>query len=262
VLAAVLFGGVGALLYIALGERNAVRASDVAASAAGSSKPAAMRGDADAAVLASPTPGSAARDTEPARAPARPERDPVPPEPTGFAGATAGTGSSAEPSEASRKPGADDKHRKPLPRPVAVRRPVAVADDKDPKTASVLIRQAKAAEGASKWDEARAAYQRLEKFRPYRSEAMYGQAWNAFQMNDAKMAEQIAGQLATEGGPFKVKAMFLYADALYVQSQYSRAKVIYQKLRTELHGDQRAIAQKKIAACNKELGLPENTGID
>jgi serine/threonine protein kinase len=265
VLAAVLFGGVGSLLYIALGERNAVRASDVAAGAGGSSKLAATRGDADAAAavpeLASPAPGSAASDTEAARAPARPDRDPAPPEPTGSAGATAGTGSSAEHSEASRKPG-DDKHRKPLPRPVAVRRPVAVADDKDPRTAAALIRQAKAAEGASKWDEARAAYQRLEKFRPYRSEAMYGQAWTAFQTNDAKMAEQLAGQLATEGGPFKTKAMFLYADALYVQSQYLRAKVIYQKLRTELHGDQRAIAQKKIVACNKELGLPENTGID
>jgi hypothetical protein len=262
VLAAVLFGGVGSLLYIALGERNAVRASDVAASAGGSSKSAATRGDAAAAPEpASPAPGSAASDTEPAPAPARPDRDPAPPEPTGSAGATAGTGSSAEPSEASRKPG-DDKHRKPPPRPVPVRRPVAVADDKDPKTAAALIRQAKAAEGASKWDEARAAYQRLEKFRPYRSEAMYGQAWAAFQTNDAKMAEQLAGQLATEGGPFKTRAMFLYADALYRQSQYSRAKVIYQKLRTELHGDQRAIAQKKIAACNKELGLPENTGID
>jgi hypothetical protein len=56
--------------------------------------------------------------------------------------------------------------------------------------------------------------------------------------------------------------MFLYADALYVQAQYARAKVIYQKLRTELHGEPRAIAQKKIVACNKGLNLPENSGID
>ena len=275
VLAAVLFGGVGSLLYIALGERNAVRASDAAASAGGpvgpggsggSSKPAATRGDAAAPAaaidLATPAPGSAASGAEPTRAGARPDREPAPPEPTGSAGPTAGSGSPAEPAEASRKPATDDKHRRPPPRQVTVRRPVAVADDKDPKAAAALIKQAKAAEGASKWEEARVAYQRLEKFRTYRAEAMYGQAWNAFQMNDAKMAEQIAGQLATEGGPFKVKAMFLYADALYVQSQYARAKVIYQKLRAELHGDQRAIAQKKIVACNKELNLPENSGID
>jgi hypothetical protein len=36
--------------------------------------------------------------------------------------------------------------------------------------------------------------------------------------------------------------------------------VIYQKLRSELRGDQRAIAQKKIIACNKELNLPEASG--
>jgi hypothetical protein len=91
---------------------------------------------------------------------------------------------------------------------------------------------------------------------------MYGQAWTAFQMNDTRMAEQISGQLATEGGPFKIKASFLYADALFRQAQYSRAKGIYQKLRAELRGDQRAMAQKKIAACNKELNLPEGDGIN
>jgi anaerobic selenocysteine-containing dehydrogenase len=139
---------------------------------------------------------------------------------------------------------------------------VAVADDKDAKNAPAIAKQAKALEDARNWEEARAAYQRLEKFRPYRSEAMYGQAWAAFQTSDAHMAEQIAGQLATEGGPYKIKAMFLYADAMYVQAQYARAKVIYQKLRTELHGEQRATAQKKIVACNKGLNLPENSGID
>jgi serine/threonine protein kinase len=269
VLAAVLFGGVGALLYIALGERNAVRGSDIAASAGGSSKP--TRGDADApVVVADPVaqsgqpgqPGSAASDPTPARAPSRPDPDPAPTEAAAAAGSDAGAGSSAEPSEASRKPGSDDKHRRPAPRPVTVRRPIAVADDKDLKNAPALAKQAKALEDARKWEDARVAYQRLERFKPYRSEAMYGQAWAAFQTSDAHMAEQIAGQLATEGGPYKTKAMFLYADALYVQAQYARAKVIYQKLRTELHGEPRAIAQKKIVACNKGLNLPENSGID
>jgi hypothetical protein len=262
VLAAVLFGGVGSLLYIALGERNAVRASDAAALAGGSSKPAATRGDADppaaATDLASTAPGSAASDPAPAGAPSRSDRDPAPPESTG----SAGTGSAVEPSEASRKPGSDDKSRRPAPRPVTVRRQVAVVDDKDSKNASALIRQARAAESASKWEEARVAYQRLEKFRPYRSEAMYGQAWSAFQMNDARMAQQMAGQLATEGGPYRVKAMFLYADALFRQGESLRAKGIYQKLQSELHGDQRSMAQKKIVACNKELNLPANDGVN
>jgi len=80
-------------------------------------------------------------------------------------------------------------------------------------------------------------------------------------MNDPRAAERFAGQLATEDGPYKIKATFLYADALFVQSEYSRAKLIYLKLRSELNGDQRTIATKKIAACNKELHLPEASGI-
>jgi eukaryotic-like serine/threonine-protein kinase len=265
VLAAVLFGGVGSLLYIALGERNAVRASEAAARAGGSARPA-TRGDADVPAVSPEPTGAPAGSAASEPAPPRPDRDATSPEAAGSAAApgAAGPGSQAEPGDATRKPGADEKtRRRPVPpRPVTVHRPVATADDKDPKGAPALLRQAKAAESASKWEEARAAYQRLEKFRPYRSEAMYGQAWTAFQMNDAHMAELIAGQLATEGGPFKIRAMFLYADALFVQSQYPRAKVIYQKLRSELHGDQRATAQKKIAACNKELNLPETNGIN
>jgi hypothetical protein len=265
VLAAVLFGGVGSLLYIALGERNAVRASEAAVRAGGSARPA-TRGDAGAPAVSPEPTGAPAGSAASEPAPPRPDRDATPSEAAGSAAApgAAGPGSQAEPGDATRKPAADEKtRRRPAPpRPVAVHRPVATTDDKDPKGASPLLRQAKAAESASKWEEARAAYQRLEKFRPYRSEAMYGQAWTAFQMNDAHMAELIAGQLATEGGPFKIRAMFLYADALFVQSQYLRAKVIYQKLRSELHSDQRATAQKKIAACNKELNLPETNGIN
>jgi hypothetical protein len=270
VLAAVLFGGVGSLLYIALGERNAVRASEAAARAGGSARPAA-RDDADApevspdptagpsAVVAPGVPGSPTSDP----APPRPDRDPAgPPEAAGSAAPT-GPGSQADAGDP-RKSTADDRNRRrtPPPRPAPGRRPVAATDDKDPKTAAALQRQAKAAEAANKWDEARGAYQRLEKFRQFRSEAMYGQAMAAFQMQDPHMAETLAGQLATEAGPFKTRSMFLYADALYQQAQYARAKVIYQKLRSELKGDQRSIAQRKIAACNKELGLPENSGID
>jgi serine/threonine protein kinase len=264
VLAAVLFGGVGSLLYIALGERSAVRASEMAASA-GSGKP--VR-DADGSARGEPAatppaPGSAAGE------PARAEGEPVPPDPTAGPG-SAGSGGSADPvtapadpGDASRKSAPEDKnHRRPPSRPVPTgRRPVAIADDKDAKNAPALAQQAKALEAAGKWDDARAAYQRLEKFKPYRAEAMYGRASTSFQMNDAQMAEKIAGQLATESGPYKIKAMFLYADALYQQAQYARAKTIFQKLRNELRGDQRALAQKKIAACNKELGLPENSGI-
>jgi thioredoxin-like negative regulator of GroEL len=109
---------------------------------------------------------------------------------------------------------------------------------------------------------ARGAYQRLEKFKPYRNEAMYGQAWTSFQLNDTEMAATIAGQLATETkGAFQTKARFLYADALFRQAFYARAKDLYKKLRDDTGGETRATAQKKIAACNKEMHLPEGDGL-
>ena len=267
VLAAVLFGGVGSLIYVALGERAASRAAEAAAAAAPN-----RDGSAVAKVVATPDSAGqpAAQDGAPAvagvaaREPASPNaRDAPVPTGTGSAtpGAEPGSGASTvELTETGRRP--DDKRRKPNQRPAPTRRPpVAAADDKDPTGAAALSKQAKAFEAAARWDEARAAYQRLEKYKPYRSEAMYGQAWTAFQMNDTDMAATISGQLAFEGGAFQTKARFLYADALFRKGEYPRAKDLYKKLRDDSRGDIRSMAQKKIAACNKELHLPEADGL-
>ena len=75
------------------------------------------------------------------------------------------------------------------------------------------------------------------------------------------MAANLAGRLATEGGTFKTRAVLLYADALFRQAEYARAKDIYRKLGSELRGDLRAMAIKKIVACNQELGLPDRDGV-
>jgi serine/threonine protein kinase len=265
-LAAVLFGGVGSLLYIALGER-ASRSPDASAIRAIEGKAAAAEAPGSGAIAApAPAPGSAAA--------ANPENTGAPPRdqarpsdaaagsanPPGAGSNLVAAGSAAgEPADGGRK--IDDKsRRRPPPRTAPARRPVAAADDKDPKGAPAIAKQARALNDAGKWDDARAAYQRLEKFKPFRSEAMYGQAWTAFQMNDVKIAAQIAGQLATEGGPYKIRAQFLYADSLFQDAQYARAKEIYKKLRGESRGDQRAMATKKIVACNQALKLPDGDG--
>jgi len=155
------------------------------------------------------------------------------------------------------------------PSSASTKRAVARARDKRPSVAkqtdateaAALSRRAKALVDDGKWDEARAVYQRLENYLGYRGEALYGQAWTAFQMNDPVMAANLARQLATEGGPFRTRAVSLYADALFRRAEYTRAKEIYRKLESELQGDQREMAIKKIAACNKELGLPHRDGL-
>ena len=66
-----------------------------------------------------------------------------------------------------------------------MRHPIAAVEDKDPKA---LIKAASAAEAAGDWEMVKAENQKLEKMRAYAGQAVYGQAWAAFQMNDTPAA--------------------------------------------------------------------------
>jgi hypothetical protein len=55
--------------------------------------------------------------------------------------------------------------------------------------------------------------------------------------------------------------MFLFADAVFRQGDYVRAKKLYIGLRGKVTGEMKSTATKKIAACNKALKLPEADGI-
>jgi serine/threonine protein kinase len=245
VLAAMLFGGVGALLYIALGERSAAnKALDAASGTVGSAK--------EAPVVMLPNPDGSMRGSA---ASASHDASHAPDAVTSSSGA----GDDGK-SDAGKKPADDKAHKRVPPRTAAiVRRP---SDDKEPRSSAALVRQAKELEKARKWNEARAAYQKLEKVKGYNyGEALYHQAWAAFQSNATGDAVDLASQAAAQAGPFKTPAMFLYGDALYRQGEYSRAKNVFTGLRKGLSGDERATATKKIAVCNKALKLPESDGV-
>ncbi|HMG57420.1 MAG TPA: hypothetical protein VK601_28165, partial [Kofleriaceae bacterium] len=59
---------------------------------------------------------------------------------------------------------------------------------------------------------------------------------------------------------FKARAMLLYGDAIFHQGDIPRAKGIFVILRKQLTGNDKVMATKKIAACNKELNLPDGDG--
>jgi len=282
VLAAMLFGGVGALLYVALGERAANKASDAAGAAA---RPSRTGKEVEVKVMLPSPDGSDGRDgsdgvhggsfqaagTDRARQP------------------DAMTSSSGDVKADGRKPTpmpTEDKlHKRPPPRTATVKRPAPPAaatssapagaagstastasagssDDKEPKSVALLVKQAQRLEKSGQWNEARAVYQRLEKAKGYSlGEALYHQAWAAFQANATGDAVQLAAEAARQPGGFKTSSMFLYGDALYRQGEYDRAKNIYLGLRKQVGGDDRATATKKIAACNKALKLPEADGL-
>jgi tetratricopeptide (TPR) repeat protein len=264
VLAAVLFGGVGSLLYIALGERNANRVPDAAASAAGSSRtvenktvgPERLGGSVTPAEAAGGGSGSAARDPASAGPPASAAHDTVrPPDAVSGSGGTKVDGAAAD---SPHKP--DDRRKRPA-HPATVRRgPVAAAPD-EVKAPAAVLKQAKSFDASGDWDESRKTYQRLEKVKGYRSEALYRGAWAAFQSSDIAEAARLSLQGASEPGPFQTQAKFLYGDALYRQGEYKHAKEYYLTLRTKVRGDDRTTATKKIAACNKALNLPDGDGI-
>ena len=247
VLAAVLFGGVGALLYIALGERTAAtKASEGVPSAVGSARTGAAKAMPPPAEAA----GSAQGSAEPPRAP-----DAV----TSSDGA--GDDGTPDPARSDgKKPGDDKAHKRPPTRTGAIgKRPGSPADD---KPTALLVKEAKALEKAYKWPEVRAVYQKLEKAKGYNyGEALYHQAYAAFQAKLTGDTVELAGKAMEQPGPYRVQAQFLFADALYKEGEYGRAKNVYNSIYNNQKGDEKTAAEKKIKACNRELKLPEADGV-
>ena len=226
-LAAILFGGIGTLIFAALGER-------------GDRTPA-------SALMQAPPPevGSAALPIPPPVVPPAP-----PPVPQAAIGPDAG--SNAHPPVV--KPTNPNLKTAPPPH-----HPIAAAPEKlDPKA---LLKQAKAFEKKTDWEGARGAYQKLEKIKGYAPDAFYSEAWAAFQSGDVDGAQNLAKQAIEANGPHVIDAMFLYGDALYRANLFSRAKDVYVGLRKRLSGEPRTTAIKKIVACNKAMHVAENDGV-
>ena len=247
VLAAVLFGGVGALLYIALGERTAGRkASEVVPSPVGSANAIDVKATPPKPEALGSAHGSAA-----------------PQHVSDAVTSGDGVGDDVTPDPArpdGKKPG-DDKTRKrpPPPRTAAITRRPTSSDD---KPAALLVKEARSLEKAGKWSEARAVYQKLEKAKGYSyGEALYHQAYAAFQAKLTGDAMDLASKAMEQPGPFRVQSQFLFADALYKEGQFARAKNVYNSIYNNQKGEEKTAAEKKIKACNRELKLPEADGV-
>ena len=134
-----------------------------------------------------------------------------------------------------------------------------VAEERDPKA---LAKQAHDLESSGDWAGARALYEKLEKNRAMAGYAVYREAWAAFQMGDVTAAQALAQKAATIPGKQQLDAKFLYADALFKQGDYGRAKDVYLFLRSKLADpSKKAYATKKVATCNEKLHLPDADGI-
>ncbi len=249
-LGAILFGGVGALVYVALGERGE-RSSQVKTNAVDTNPQdnalPEIGNDPGSAAVVQPTDAvDAGSDNGSANDTGSNTPDKTPDK------AIDKTPDKANP----KNPAGTKKNPKT---PVTKKTPVvAVADERDPKS---LLKSGAALEQAGEWQQARGVWMKLEKIKGYQAEGLYKQAWAAFSGQDTDAAVQLAMRAASLPGAWKTKSKFLYGDALYRQRAYDRAKDIFIGLWKQTAGDDKATAQKKVAACNQKLGKPDGDGL-
>jgi TolA-binding protein len=154
--------------------------------------------------------------------------------------------------------GKDDGNKAPAK---ATKKVAAASDVKG--TPAQLSETAKKAEAAGDWETVLVAYQKLEKAKSYKFPgfAVYKQAWAYFQLNDTANAQSLAQRASTMPGNQKNDAKLLYADALFKQGDFKRAKDFYIGMRKQVPASQKAQLAKKIASCNQKLKLPDRDGI-
>jgi serine/threonine protein kinase len=181
-------------------------------------------------------------------------------EPKGSGETKAEAKTPSEPAKASSNDAATSEKKDPVKKPSKT---VAALDDK--MSWKQISDVAKKAEAADDWDAALLAYQKLEKAKGYQYPgwAVYKQAWAAFQLNDTNNALNLAQRASNMPGNQKPDAKLLYADALFKQGDYKRAKDFYIGLRKQFVGEakKQAMLAKKVKDCNQKLKLPENDGL-
>jgi serine/threonine protein kinase len=245
-LATILFGGVGALLYVALGERGeraAVNKLDTSGQAP--------------SVAPEVDPSPSGRDPAPqggttVKPPEQPTIEPGP-------GSAAMVGSGSDGSASLKLDPATNKKPNGKKAPP----PTPTVDQRNPKA---LLKAANAFAAKSDWEHARPLYEKLANHAAYAGTAFLQQAWIAFKTGDNALAEQLAAKAIpkTSGGQ-KQESQLLYGDALFRRGEYQRAKDVFVTLRKG--GGNKATLAKRIVNCNKGLitkghKLRENDGID
>jgi len=229
-LATILFGGVGALLYVALGER----------------KDRAPVGKLEATVPQVDEIGGSGKPETPAIKPDN--------------GSGAMTNDTPTPGSNAETPGLKltphDKQQNPVKPPVQrPKPPVRVAVGVNEKDPQALLKQGAVFERTNNWEGARVMYEKLEGLKGYGGIAQFQQAWVAFRTNDNQRAEDLSKKAITNTqGAWQFRAKTLYGDAMYGKGLYQRAKDIYINLRISTpNAKLKADLAKKIQNCNKGL---------
>jgi serine/threonine protein kinase len=247
-LAVILFGGVGALLYVALGERGGER---IQSNLEDATNPGTDE------VIKSPV-------THPGKKPdKKKDRDKNDRDKNDNK-----TDNKTEKPETGKAPAGSAAALLPDKKTTKKSDKQKVADPKDSKVeeadAKDLLAQGKALEKKNEWAKARGVYERLERVKGHAGRGLYLQAWTSFQSQDMKGAIDLLQRAILLEGAHVGQAKLLYADALFKTKEYKRAWDIYTRLRRETSNKElKAELAKKITATNKHIaGHTPNKGID
>jgi hypothetical protein len=232
VLALLLLGGAGALAFFAVGEWKAGRKSAAQAGAAAS-----------AAKVVTPAPApSIVQEVAPV---AVVKNDPP---------AVVGSGSAA----GSGQMLATAPPVKPEVKSEVKTEPKNVAK----KSAKALLAELDRLSRAGHMDEADKVFDEVAKMKGYAGAANYTYAFGLFQNNNYAGAARYAKAAALSGYD-KGKAMALEGDAYKRQNDFRKAKTLYiGALGRITDTSTRTSLKRSIAACNAELKLPANNGIE
>lgn len=134
---------------------------------------------------------------------------------------------------------------------IALASPVAAGPAED------LIQRGVTLEVARDFDRAVVVYRELERIQP--GTGLFLQARVAFQRKDFASAQELAKRaVPLANAVWKPLATLLYGDSLFATGQYRRAKMFFGAYRDQWPDIE---IDKRIIACNKQLGLPERHGL-
>ena len=233
-LGALLFGGIGTLIYIAIGERG----NHVAAVP---QQQAATAGDASALVQPPPP-----QNPPPVVAP-----DAAVAPIVGSNGSNGSGGSNAIVDDTQKHPKPGDKPKHP---------PVQITDDKNPQA---LIKQGQELQKKGDYESARAVYQKLETIKGFTGVGQFYQATVAYDEHDTGSVTELADKAVHNlpNGTMKFQAMMLYGDGQLQQGHVDAAKLIFAGVAKQTTGDIQKQALRRLANVNKQLNKPEKDGL-
>ncbi|MGE0872700.1 MAG: protein kinase [Kofleriaceae bacterium] len=245
VLGALLFGGVGAVVYVAVGERQSEIAAVSAPAVAPDPKPPAK----DPGSREPLTPVTAGVGV-PAPVPDKPDDEETPSSAT-----DAGVDAAKDPKQAADRPPRGKRGAR------AQAKRAAAAEQKDAQLIEALRKQGSEQERAKKWTPALETYRKLEKLKGQAGYAAFRMGWIQLERREYDAAAGLFQRAANHDKALYFAATKEAGTAQLRNGEPERAKQTWLRIYKNAVGESQVELERKIAEANKALKLPLRDGL-